>query len=544
MASAPRRPSTAAPLGWALSCVGAALLLLASGLTLHSTSLAQYQLPPNALHTGTASSVAPLLLRSPQPHWNGGPTDIQNTLTSARPSTLLHRAVVTAPLAGGVSAVTTAVLSAAALFASSWLARRLLSPGASAVAIFPVTGLATAPMASAGLSPLSGPRPARPTLGSLLPTIAASGRPSMALGALKTGIVGLPNVGKSTLFNALTGGVTAEAANYPFCTIDPNIGVVEVPDRRLTTLATISGSQRIVPATLEFVDIAGIVKGASKGEGMGNKFLSNIRECDAIVHVVRCFEDENVIHVSGQVDPVSDMDIINLELIFADLEQVERRRERAAKDKKASEAEKAALEKLFTTLEAGRPARQAGLTEDERFSIKSLGLLTLKPMLYAANVPEDSLAEGNELLARVKVQAATEGAPVIVVSAQLEAELVELSKDERIEMLNSLGVDEENCGLKALVREAYSALGLQTYFTTGVQESRAWTVRKGATAPQAAGVIHGDFERGFIRAETIAFRDLVDLGSEKKAREAGKVRSEGKEYIVQEADVMHFLFNV
>jgi len=424
---------------------------------------------------------------------------------------------------------------------AAWRLLRTPPPGdPAAFAVFAVTG-AVALRPGAGAAPPASFR----TVSILNPTLGSLGaRRSTALNALKTGIVGLPNVGKSTLFNALTGGVTAEAANYPFCTIDPNVGIVEVPDKRLTALATLSSSQKVVPATLEFVDIAGIVKGASKGEGMGNKFLSNIRECDAVVHVVRCFEDENVIHVSGKVDPVSDMDVINLELVFADLEQVERRRDRAAKDKKATATEKSALDKVYDALQAGLPARSAQLSEDERASIRSLMLLTQKPMIYAANVPEDSLGTGNELLARVKAQAAIEGAPVVVVSAQLEAELVELSKDERLEMLQSLGVDEENCGLKALVRAAYGILGLQTYFTTGQQESRAWTIRSGMTAPQAAGVIHGDFERGFIRAETIAYSDLIQCGSEKRAREAGKLRSEGKEYVVQEADVMHFLFNV
>jgi len=372
----------------------------------------------------------------------------------------------------------------------------------------------------------------------------STGRRSTALNALKTGIVGLPNVGKSTLFNALTGGVTAEAANYPFCTIDPNVGIVEVPDKRLTVLTEISQSEKTLPATLEFVDIAGIVKGASKGEGMGNKFLSNIRECDAIVHVVRCFKDDNVIHVNGKVDPVDDMDVINLELVFADLEQVEKRLERARKDRKASEIEKQALEKAYAVLEEGRPARAAGLTEEEWFSIKSLGLLTGKKMIYAANVPEEDLAEGNEMVKKVKAMADEQGCSVILVSAQLEAELVELEREERIEMLESVGVDEENCGLKALVREAYKVLGLQTYFTTGKTETRAWTIKVGYTAPQAAGVIHGDFERGFIRAETISYNDLVECGSEKDAKAAGKVRSEGKDYVVQEADCMHFLFNV
>ena len=330
----------------------------------------------------------------------------------------------------------------------------------------------------------------------------------------------------------------------PTSTIDPNVGIVTVPDKRLQVLSDLSKSEKILPATIEFVDIAGIVKGASKGEGMGNKFLSNIRMCDSIVHVVRCFEDDNVIHVDGRVDPVADMEIINLELIFADIDVVEKRREKLAKDKKPNEDEKRAVEALYTTLEQGLPARKANLSKEELFSVKSLGLLTLKPMIYAANVPEDALVDGNELSSKLVAEAEKQGCAVVLMSAQLEAELVELSQEERLEMLESIGVDDENCGLKALVRTSFKQLGLQTYFTTGVQETRAWTIRIGDTAPQAAGVIHGDFERGFIRAETMAYEDLVACGSEKEAKAAGKLRSEGKEYVVNEGDVLHFLFNV
>ena len=357
--------------------------------------------------------------------------------------------------------------------------------------------------------------------------------------------MGLPNVGKSTLFNAVVANAKAQAANFPFCTIEPNVGLVSVPDSRLDVLAKISGSIDILPARVEFVDIAGLVKGASKGEGLGNQFLANIREVDAIVHVVRCFENDDIIHVSGSVDPVRDVEIINIELALADLATVERRIERARKEvrtKKEAVVEVAALEKLLPALEEGVPARKVDLEEEERLAVRSLGLLTLKPVIYAANVSEDDLASGNAFVEKVREIALKENAQVVVISAQVEAELVELSDEDRSEFLASLGVEEG--GLQSLVSATYDLLGLQTYFTTGPKETRAWTIEKGMTAPQAAGVIHSDFERGFIRAETVAYKDLSENGSMAAAKAKGLVRSEGKEYIVQEGDVMHFLFNV
>jgi GTP-binding protein YchF len=362
---------------------------------------------------------------------------------------------------------------------------------------------------------------------------------------LTAGIVGLPNVGKSTLFNALVANAKATAANFPFCTIEPNVGIVSVPDERLKALATISSSIDILPARVEFVDIAGLVKGASKGEGLGNQFLANIREVDAIVHVVRCFEDDDIIHVSGAVDPVSDIEVINLELILADLGQIEKRIDRARKQSRTSkeaQVEVTALEKLIPVLNAGQPARQVTLTEEEELLLKPLGLLTRKPIIYAANVAEDDLATGNAFVEQVRTLAEQEKAQVVVVSAQVEAELVELSEDDRADFLASLGVEEG--GLKSLIRATYELLGLRTYFTTGPKETRAWTIHAGMTAPQAAGVIHTDVERGFIRAETVAYKDLTTTGSMGAAKEKGLVRSEGKEYIVQEGDVMLFRFNV
>ena len=362
---------------------------------------------------------------------------------------------------------------------------------------------------------------------------------------LRAGNVGLPNVGKSTLFNAVVANAKAQAANFPFCTIEPNVGLVSVPDARLDVLADISSSVDILPARVEFVDIAGLVKGASKGEGLGNQFLANIREVDAIVHVVRCFEDDDIIHVSGSVDPARDIEIINIELALADLASAERRIEKARKEmrtKKDAVVEVTALEKVLPALEEGLPARTVTLDEDERIAIRSLGLLTLKPVIYAANVSEDDLATGNAHVAKVREVAAKENAQVVVISAQVEAELVELSEADRIEFLESLGVEEG--GLQSLVSATYDLLGLQTYFTTGPKETRAWTIEKGMTAPQAAGVIHSDFERGFIRAETVAYKDLKENGSMAAAKAKGLVRSEGKEYVVQEGDVMHFLFNV
>lgn len=362
---------------------------------------------------------------------------------------------------------------------------------------------------------------------------------------LRAGIVGLPNVGKSTLFNAVVANAVAQAANFPFCTIEPNVGVVSVPDPRLDVLAKISGSEQILPARIEFVDIAGLVKGASQGEGLGNQFLANIREVDAIVHVVRCFENDDIIHVAGSVDPMRDIEIINMELTLADLAQAEKRLERARKDlktKKEAQVEVDALEKIVPVLSEGGSARSVALTEDEALSIKSLGLLTGKPMIYATNVSEDELATGNKWTEEVTKFAAESGAQVVRVSAQVEAELVELAEDERDEFLKALGVNEG--GLKSLIRATYDLLGLQTYFTTGPKETRAWTIVKGMTAPQAAGVIHSDFERGFIRAETVAYKDLSENGSMNAAKEKGLVRSEGRDYIVQEGDVMLFRFNV
>lgn len=362
---------------------------------------------------------------------------------------------------------------------------------------------------------------------------------------LRAGIVGLPNVGKSTLFNALVANAKAEAANFPFCTIEPNVGVVSVPDERLDVLAKISQSEKIVPTRIEFVDIAGLVKGASKGEGLGNQFLANIREVDAIVQVVRCFDDPDIIHVSGSVDPVRDIEIINLELALADLGQVEKRIERVrkqAKNSKEAQAELAVLEPIMTVLNEGKPARQITLTPEEEELIKSLGLLTRKPIIYAANVAEDDLATGNEWVEQVRQLADAEGAKVVIISAQVEAELVDLSPEERQEFLASLNVTEG--GLKSLIKATYELLGLRTYLTTGPQETRAWTIIAGMKAPQAAGVIHSDFERGFIRAETVAYQDLITSGSMNAAKEKGLVRSEGKEYIVQEGDVLLFRFNV
>ncbi|BAZ20471.1 GTP-binding protein YchF [Kalymmatonema gypsitolerans NIES-4073] len=362
---------------------------------------------------------------------------------------------------------------------------------------------------------------------------------------LRAGIVGLPNVGKSTLFNALVANAKAEAANFPFCTIEPNVGVVSVPDERLNVLAKISSAKQIVPARVEFVDIAGLVKGASKGEGLGNQFLSHIREVDAIVHVVRCFENDDIIHVAGSVDPARDIEIINLELGLADLAQIERRIERTRKQARTSkegQIELALLEKLAAVLNEGKSVRQVSLTEEEAEIIKPLELLTVKPIIYGANVSEDDLATGNEYVEKVRQIAAAENAQVVIVSAQVESELIELPEEERGEFLASLGVEEG--GLKSLIRATYTLLGLRTYFTSGEKETRAWTIHAGMSAPQAAGVIHSDFERGFIRAETVAYNDLVTSGSMNAAKEKGLVRSEGKEYVVQEGDVMLFRFNV
>lgn len=362
---------------------------------------------------------------------------------------------------------------------------------------------------------------------------------------LRAGIVGLPNVGKSTLFNAVVANAKATAANFPFCTIEPNVGIVAVPDSRLDVLAKISESAEIVPARVEFVDIAGLVEGASKGEGLGNQFLANIREVDAIVHVVRCFQNDDIIHVSGSIDPARDAEIINLELTLSDLSQVEKRLDRArkqAKKDKEIQAEVEVLEKLMPVLNEGKTARTVELDAEEELLIKPLGLLTRKPVIYATNVNEDDLATGNDYVEKVKAIAASEGAEVVVISAQVESELVELPEADRADFLESLGVEEG--GLQSLIRATYELLGLQTYFTTGPKETRAWTIKAGMSAPQAAGVIHTDFERGFIRAETVAYKDLVDAGTMTGVKEKGLLRSEGKDYLVQEGDVMLFRFNV
>ncbi|CAJ1908295.1 unnamed protein product [Cylindrotheca closterium] len=361
---------------------------------------------------------------------------------------------------------------------------------------------------------------------------------------LQTALVGLPNVGKSTLFNALTESQGAEMGNYPFCTIDANVGIVTVPDEKLQKLSELNSSEKTVPTTLEFVDVAGLIKGASQGEGLGNKFLASIRQSDAVVHVVRCFEDGDVIHVDGSVDAIRDAELINLELAFADLDQVEGRLLRIKKDRNASPVEKQALEKVKEVLESDRPARFAELDEEEENAIKSLGLLSRKKMIYAANVADADLATGNEMTKKLQELADSEGAKMVIVSAQVEAELVELEDEDRVDFLESLGVTMENSGLRALVREAYDLLQLQTYYTSGPQESRAWTIRKGWTAPKAAGVIHNDFERGFIRAETISYEHLIECGSEQAAKSKGLLRSEGKDYVVQEGDVILFRFNV
>ena len=362
---------------------------------------------------------------------------------------------------------------------------------------------------------------------------------------LKAGIVGLPNVGKSTLFNALVANAQATAANFPFCTIEPNSGVVAVPDERLQRLSDLSSSKEIIPTRVEFVDIAGLVKGASQGEGLGNKFLANIREVDAIVHVVRCFEDDDVIHVSGSVDPRRDAEVINLELGLADLSQVEKRRERLKKQlrtSKEAQLEDTALERIQAVLEQGGAARSVSLADEEEALIRPLGLLTAKPIIYATNVSEDDLAGGNAFVDTVQALAEQEGALCVKISAQVEAELIELPQEERAEFLAGLGVSEG--GLRSLIRATYQLLGLRTYFTTGEKETRAWTIRAGMTAPQAAGVIHTDFERGFIRAQTIGWQQLLEAGTLAEARNRGWLRSEGKEYVVAEGDVMEFLFNV
>ncbi|MEW6018220.1 MAG: redox-regulated ATPase YchF [Pseudomonadota bacterium] len=364
--------------------------------------------------------------------------------------------------------------------------------------------------------------------------------------ALKVAIVGLPNVGKSTLFNALTQTAAAQAANYPFCTIEPNVGDVAVPEPRLDALAKIAGSKEIIPSRMNFVDVAGLVRGASKGEGLGNQFLANIRDCDAVAFVARCFENDDITHVEGRIDPLSDLDIIETELMLADLESLEKRVVNLEKRAKVGDKESAATLRLvklaLDQLNEGRPARAAKIDAEDEKGWRMLQLLTSKPALYVCNVDEASAATGNELSEKVAQKARQDGAESVVISAQIEAEIALLDADERTEFLETLGLEEP--GLNRLIREAYKLLGLQSYFTAGPKEARAWTIPVGATAPQAAGVIHTDFEKGFIRAETIAFDDYVKFNGEAGAREAGKLRQEGKEYVVHDGDVMNFRFNV
>ncbi len=362
----------------------------------------------------------------------------------------------------------------------------------------------------------------------------------------KCGIVGLPNVGKSTLFNALTKTAAAQAENYPFCTIEPNVGDVAVPEPRLLKLAAIAGSKEIIPSRIQFVDIAGLVKGASKGEGLGNQFLATIREVDAVAYVLRCFEDEDITHVEGRIDPVSDFDVVETELMLADLESLEKRLPNL--QKKATGGDKEAkeiiplIELALEALRDGKPARSVEISKDQQKQWKMLQLLTQKPVLFVANVDEGSAANGNEFSAKVEARSIQEKAACVTISARIEAELAQLDDEEQSEYLDSIGLAEP--GLNRLIHTGYSLLNLQTFFTVGPKEARAWTVKEGATAPQAAGVIHTDFEKGFIRAETIAYDDYITHQGEAGAREAGRLRLEGKDYIVQDGDVMHFRFNV